>query len=447
MKKFFKSFILCVLILPCILFLTACSNELSAYDIAVRNGFSGTEQQWLESLKGTDGRDGADGEDAINDITEIYEKAQESGYTGTFLEFLQEYLSIDLNSYNTTYASNKAMLSVVSVWCEFTSSESNPYLGDDTYNSAGAGVIYQLDKTNGNAIIITNFHVVFEVNSTEPNHISNNISVYLYGQERIEYGIPATYVGGSMNYDIAVLRISENDMLKNSNARQAELGNSNDITLGEIAIAVGNPLAEGLSVTSGVLSVDSEYIQMTAPDGITLVEFRVMRIDTAVNGGNSGGGLFNSKGELIGIVNAKDVSDEVENMSYCIPVNVAVGVVKNIIFNDTSHVELCTMGIMVESVESKGVYDTETLKTSIVEKIVVKEIDSTAAAKGILQSEDILKSIEIDGTVYNITRLFHLKDALLRCKINTDYEITVLRGGVEQVLNISFSQSNLTTIV
>ena len=105
------------------------------------------------------------------------------------------------------------------------------------------------------------------------------------------------------------------------------------INVGESAIAIGNPEGNGFSTSLGIVSVDSEYIEMTGADGVTNVEFRVMRIDTAVNGGNSGGGLFNSKGELIGIVNAKIQSTTVENIAYAIPSNLAAAVADNIIYH------------------------------------------------------------------------------------------------------------------
>lgn len=82
------------------------------------------------------------------------------------------------------------------------------------------------------------------------------------------------------------------------------------MTVGDSVIAIGNPNAGGIAVTQGILSMESEYITMTAADNVSTVQIRVMRVDAAINGGNSGGGLFNDSGELIGIVNAKVVSEK-----------------------------------------------------------------------------------------------------------------------------------------
>ena len=131
--------------------------------------------------------------------------------------------------------------------------------------------------------------------------------------EMEQYGISAEYIGGSLTYDIAVLKITDSEIYSESIAKKAELADRT-VFAGETAIAIGNPEADGISSTVGVVSVDSEYLTMTGADDVTEVTFRVMRIDTAVNSGNSGGGLFNDQGELIGIVNAKIMTDDIENI-------------------------------------------------------------------------------------------------------------------------------------
>ena len=164
---------------------------------------------------------------------------------------------------------------------------------------------------------------MYDSNSNTDNHISDKIYIYLYGLESEAYAIPATYVGGSANYDIAVLRVDKNDILldaiETGAAMAVTVANSDELTPGMTTIAIGNPSSSdadlgGISVTKGIVSVDSEYITMSAIDTSGEVQFRVIRIDAPVNSGNSGGGLFNDKGELIGIVNAKISSSSVENI-------------------------------------------------------------------------------------------------------------------------------------
>lgn len=111
-------------------------------------------------------------------------------------------VDINGNSNDASYAVAKGLRSAVSVQSSF-----NVYTQYGTVSSisaAGSGVIYKLDKETGSAFIITNYHVVFDKSSVNDNGIADNIYVYLYGSEYSDMKIPATYVGGSRNYDIAV---------------------------------------------------------------------------------------------------------------------------------------------------------------------------------------------------------------------------------------------------
>ena len=110
--------------------------------------------------------------------------------------------------------SAKGLRSAVGIVCNFQATiqqggwrpgSSNTTTQD--YFSAGSGVIYQMDKTAGDAFIITNYHVVYDASSNTENGISDDISVYLYGSEIEEKAIEATYVGGSLYYDIAVYHV------------------------------------------------------------------------------------------------------------------------------------------------------------------------------------------------------------------------------------------------
>ena len=126
-----------------------------------------------------------------------------------------------------------------------------------------------------------------------------------------------------MNYDVAVLRIDKSDIVKTAAEKgtlcAVSFGDSDNVAVGQTAIAIGNPEAEGISVSSGIISVTSEDITMTAVDESSTVTMRVIRTDTAINSGNSGGGLFDTQGKLIGIVNAKMKTEKAENIAYAIP--------------------------------------------------------------------------------------------------------------------------------
>lgn len=203
------------------------------------------------------------------------------------------------------------MMSVVSVYSGFRETKKTaswPFGGTVTTTSlvcaAGSGVIYDLNKEAGNAYVITNFHVIYDAESD--NGIADYIYLSLYGgitnintstgENTDGLAIPATYVGGAADYDIAVLKVQGSEILRESSAEEAEIGSSEEITTGEKVFAIGNPEGDGISVTEGVISVDSEYIQLesTINPG-TAVSMRVMRTDAAINPGNSGGGLFDSQ--------------------------------------------------------------------------------------------------------------------------------------------------------
>ena len=387
----------------------------------------GTRQN-LGVVVGRDGKDGTDGSGSTTVIT---------GDGGSI-----------------AVASAKGLRSAVSIVSNFTMTIQNsgvrPGWGgsrQEAYSSSGSGVIYQLDRSEGDAFIVTNYHVVYDASSDSDNGISQDIQVYLYGSEIQEKAIKATYVGGSIYYDIAVLRVEDSELLKDTNVSQIEISDSDKVVVGDSAIAIGNAKGYGISVSSGIVSVDSEYITMTAADGKTEVSFRVMRVDTAVNPGNSGGGLYNHKGELIGIVNAKIVDDSVENIGYAIPANVAISVAENIIDycygTDKETVQRALLGITVNTSDSKAVYDSQTGLVTVQETVSVYEINRGSLADGILQEGDILLRASLNGERIEITRQHHIIDMMLDARVGDGVELDILRNGEEKTVSITITNDCL----
>ncbi len=446
-----------VLLVIAMLFTTACS--LADLDTLLNTQKDDKE----DSTKKPDAPAGPNDETDATDGDYMTREEVESLISG-----INQNVTVNNNDINITsnheqnlLAASKGLLSAVSITASFqvtrayvTGIFNKPTYKTETETSGGAGVIYQLDKQTGSAYIITNYHVVYNVEADSEDNISDDIKVYLYGQEysayypSLDYSIPATYVGGSMTYDIAVLRVTGSELLKASNATQAEFTNSDDLSVLQTVIAIGNPEGYGISATVGAVNVDSENITMTAVDGTTPVTMRVVRIDAAVNSGNSGGGLFDEQGRVVGIVNAKIQSSEIDNIAYAIPSNIAKNVADNIIYydslnpaNDTAYRMI--MGIGVTIADRWSEYDTETGKVHKVERVSVSSVESGSIADGKLVTGDIINSITIttgnSTNVYRVTRTFNVFDSMLTARQGSVVTINVVRGGVTMDVTIDLA--------
>ena len=473
MKKLFKG----ILSLSCVALMlgsvTACSFQgPSAYEVAVQNGYQGTEKEWLESLRGSNGKDGEDGTSLT--ASDLYDTAVENGYTGTFLEFCENVLQVTVQDNNDVDTLAQNMTSVVSIYCGFTKTTyyGGGFIGGvmggipqtNPYYSAGSGVVIDLDKGEGDELIVTNYHVIYDASSDSETGISDSIYLYPYGAyngfslqsstntyaDTTKNSIKATYVGGAMDYDIAILRVDDSDYIKTSVMSEAQFASSEEVRVGEKVYAIGNPNGEGISITQGIISVESEYITMTSTDGSSrTVDYRVMRTDAAINGGNSGGALFNAQGGLIGIVNAKNVSSEVDNMGYALPSTQVKNLSENILANYKQNGEhgarVATLGVMVGTTASTAYFDEKGALRIREEFKVVRVVDGGSAAK-LLQVNDVFKSIRInDGETFDFTRRYQLLDQLLTVRKGDTVTLGIVRDGMEMTVEIPFTEDGYFT--
>lgn len=176
---------------------------------------------------------------------------------------------------------------------------------------AGSGVIIAEEKdAEGNVVasyIVTNHHVIDG---------AKVIKVTLTNGDVLE----AERIGSDAQTDIGVIKV------KATGLRVAALGDSSKILLGETVVAIGNPLGElANTVTNGIISGLERDINVEG------TEMKLLQTNAEVSPGNSGGGLFNLNGELIGIVNAKSSGDSVEGLGFAIPVNTAKEIADDII--------------------------------------------------------------------------------------------------------------------
>ena len=194
--------------------------------------------------------------------------------------------------------------------------------------ATGTGIIMS-DNGNGSYYIITNAHVIYD--SSERYHMGRAKEVNIVLNEDFYDGdtqFAATIVGYDIAEDIAVLKVTTNQKLKT-----AEFGNSDDLRVGELVVAIGNPLGFELfgSVTTGIVSaLDRE---VTINDST----MKLIQTDTAINSGNSGGPLINSYGQVIGINSSKISSSyysdsaSVEGLCFAIPISHAREVINDLI--------------------------------------------------------------------------------------------------------------------
>ncbi len=331
-------------------------------------------------------------------------------------------------------AVNKTLLSSVSIVCSFGGSV-----------SAGSGVIYKLDKERGDAYIITNYHVVYMSDHGK----ADEIKLYLYGMHLAPYAINASIIGGSVTYDIAVLKVSGSDVIKNSYAIAASLGDSEAVRAFDRVFAVGNSEGMGMSATEGIVSVESESLDLSGADG-SLVSLRVIRVDAAVNHGNSGGGLYDEDGKLVGIVVAKDVSSDVDNMGYAIPVNLAIRVADNILENCDGKINTkpkkALMGITITAYVTGLELTPDGEDFYQVDLVEIIEISKGSLAEGKAKVGDTINSITVDGKKYDVWRVHHVTDAMLEAHAGSIVVLNVTRGGVKLDITFTIPESSLTFV-
>ena len=124
--------------------------------------------------------------------------------------------------------------------------------------------------------------------------------------------------------DLGVVKVRLSDISSEtmSAIKVATLGSSDNLSVGESAVVIGNALGYGQSVTTGVISGLDREVALQGDDG-TIIKNKLIQTDAAVNPGNSGGALLNTNGEVVGIVSAKYSSTDVEGVGYAIPISSA----------------------------------------------------------------------------------------------------------------------------
>ncbi|TCT12186.1 serine protease Do [Natranaerovirga pectinivora] len=184
----------------------------------------------------------------------------------------------------------------------------NPYENQGT----GSGIVF--GEQGDEILIVTNYHVI---------QGSNKITVTFIDDSSVE----ASVKGFEPEADLAVIAIKRSDLKRGSlnNIKIATFGDSDQLKVGELAIAIGNPLGYSQTVTVGVVSALNREVKITDKS------LELIQTDAAINPGNSGGALVNANGEVIGINVLKFASNNVEGMGFAIPINTALPIIEDLV--------------------------------------------------------------------------------------------------------------------
>ena len=279
-------------------------------------------------------------------------------------------------------------------------------------SGAGSGVVISSD-----GYILTCAHVVSG---------ASNITVTIGDTD-----YPATVVGEDDTSDVAVLKIDATDLTP------ATVGNSDSLAVGESVLAVGNPLGElGGTVTSGIVSALNRSVTIQGTSSTNTMS--LIQMDASVSPGNSGGGLFNMNGELIGLVNAKSSSSDAEGLGFAIPINDAIKVAQDLLENGY------VSGRPYMGITYLAVTDAQTaaqLNVNAYGVYVVDVAQGGPADKAGLKTGD--RIVSIDGT--EIAQKDDLGTLIQQHAAGDTLSITVAREGQMQTVSLTLGEKNAQT--
>lgn len=311
---------------------------------------------------------------------------------------------------------DSTMPSIVSITSTITTKYN--YYGqsfDKDTDGSGSGIIF--DQNDNEILIVTNNHVIANAKAIVVTFVDGNT-------------FNAEVKGTDTTSDLAVISIKTENMKKETIAliNPIAIGSSDDIKVGQLALAIGNALGYGQSLTVGYISAKDREV---AVDNNTM---KLIQTDAAINPGNSGGALLNKEGELIGINSLKYADTDVEGMGYAIPITVATPIIN----------ELAKREVLKESEKGylgiSGTDVTETISQNynMPEGIYVSEVsdDSGAKVAGLVKGDIIIK---LNGS--KVKTISALKERVNAYRVGTKITLTIKRSedGVykEKELNVT----------
>lgn len=328
---------------------------------------------------------------------------------------------VNLTNYSDTavFAANKILPSIVGIEIQYTVTSSFFMFGGpstSTATASGSGIIISED-----GYILTNNHVVDTSSSSTYSYYdiskATSVKVRLNGDTKNTYD--AKIVGQDSKTDLAVLKIEKTGLTA------AEFANSAEVKIGEFAMAIGNPLGLGSSITCGVVSAVNREV---SSEGTT---YKCIQTDAAINSGNSGGALVNAEGKVIGVNTLKLSGTGVEGIGFAIPINSTLDVTDDLINHQKvlrPYIGLTTIDLTEDVAKANN----------LVVGVYVKSVDDFSAGEkaGIKPGDVIIKA---DGKeVKTNAELNEIRDTH---KIGDEMTITVNRSGTEKELTIKLQEA------
>lgn len=312
----------------------------------------------------------------------------------------------NLSSMDVSTIVDKAMPSVVSIYGKEEVTQ-NSFFGPQSYEaqSSGSGII--VGKTDSELLIVTNNHVIADTTSLEVEFSDGKKAT-------------ASVKGGDSDNDVAVVAVKLSDMGEDTLSRIsiANIGDSDNVKVGQGVVAIGNALGYGQSVTVGYISALNREVKTEGGTSRNLLQ-----TDAAINPGNSGGALLNMQGQVIGINSAKYSDTAVEGMGYAIPISTVKGLIKELSSKETRTVVAQEnqgyLGIQGKDIDEEmaKAYD---MPQGI---YVYKVVEGGAAAASDLKAKDIIT--KFDGQ--SVRSMEELKNMLTYYESGRKVDLTVQR--------------------
>ena len=334
----------------------------------------------------------------------------------------------NLSNMDVSTIVDKAMPSVVAIYGKAEITQ-NSFFGTQSYEaqSSGSGII--VGKTDTELLVVTNNHVIADTDSLEVEFNDGTKAA-------------ASVKGGDSDNDVAVVAIKLSDLSEDtlSKISIANIGDSNDVKVGQGVVAIGNALGYGQSVTVGYISALNREVKTEGGTSRNLLQ-----TDAAINPGNSGGALINMKGEVIGINSAKYSDTDVEGMGYAIPISAVKDLIAELSSKETRTVVAAEnqgyLGIQGKDIDEEmaKAYD---MPQGI---YVYKVVEGGAAASSDLKAKDIIT--KFDGQ--SVRSMESLKNMLTYYESGKTVDLTVQRldesgNYVEKTVTITLGKRETT---